>query len=156
MGVLGMTQILMNTDLTEEQKDFVNTAYVSGKHLLTILNDILDFSKIQSNKMSLEISRIRLVDCIEQAIDLTFNLSKYSGLDIIYKIDENVPRFVMSDITRLRQIIVNLLSNALKFSFDNTIVRINVSIIDSVTVAGKKTYEIQFAVTNNGITAGFI
>jgi signal transduction histidine kinase/DNA-binding response OmpR family regulator len=115
-GVIGMTGLLMTTSLTEEQNSFVETIRVSGDTLLTVINDILDFSKIESGKMDLEHQPFDLHVCIEEALDLVSATASVKKLDLAYFIEEGMPDALHGDITRLRQILVNLLGNAVKFT----------------------------------------
>jgi PAS domain S-box-containing protein len=115
-GVIGMTSILMETPLTAEQRDFVNTIRTSGEALLTIINDILDFSKIESGKMELEKAPIELALCVEEALDLFAPTAAAKRLEIGYHVEPDVPQWIVGDVTRLRQIIVNLVNNAIKFT----------------------------------------
>ncbi|OQY39572.1 MAG: hypothetical protein B6226_01640 [Candidatus Cloacimonetes bacterium 4572_65] len=115
-GVIGMTGLLEETELTLEQKDYVKTIKVSGSSLLTIINDILDFSKIESGKMELEDAKFKLRDCIEESFDIVANKVVEKELELVYLIDLDVPTFVIGDITRVRQILVNLINNAVKFT----------------------------------------
>ncbi len=115
-GVIGMTSLLMETTLSGEQRDFVNTIRTSGEALLTIINDILDFSKIESGKMELERAPFELPLCIEEALDLFALQASSKKLEIGYHVAPDVPGWIMGDITRLRQVIVNLVNNAVKFT----------------------------------------
>src|ERR1019366_5951301 len=115
-GVIGMTSILMETPLTGEQRDFVNTIRTSGEALLTIINDILDFSKIESGKMELEKAPFELALCVEEALDLFAPTAAAKRLEIGYHVEPDVPPWIVGDVTRLRQGIVNLVNNATKFT----------------------------------------
>jgi two-component system, sensor histidine kinase and response regulator len=115
-GVIGMTGLLLDTPLTMEQQEFVETIRTSGEALLTIINDILDFSKIESGKLDLEYQPLDLRDCLESALDLLAPRAAEKRLDLAYLIDQHVPLMLVGDVTRLRQILVNLLSNAVKFT----------------------------------------
>jgi len=125
-GVIGMTSLLLKTDLTEEQQDFVNTIQMSGDTLLAVINDILDFSKIESGTLDLEVFPFRIEDCVEEAMSLLSNQLMEKSLDMVYFIEENVPEWIKGDITRLRQILINLLGNAVKFTSSGSI-QVNVS-----------------------------
>ncbi|HVW19879.1 MAG TPA: ATP-binding protein [Opitutaceae bacterium] len=115
-GVIGMTSLLMETQLTAEQRDFVNTVRSSGEALLTIINDILDFSKIESGKMELERAPFDLTLCLEEALDLFVVPASAKGLEIGYYVAPDVPTWILGDVTRLRQVVVNLVNNAVKFT----------------------------------------
>jgi PAS domain S-box-containing protein len=115
-GVIGMTGLLTETPLTPEQKEYVDTIRLSGDSLLTIINDILDFSKIESGKMDLESQPFELRSCIEETFDLVSTKASEKMLDLVYLIEPDVSAFVEGDITRLRQILVNLVNNAIKFT----------------------------------------
>jgi PAS domain S-box-containing protein len=115
-GVIGMTSLLMETSLTSEQRDYVNTIRNSGEALLTIINDILDFSKIESGKMELERAPFDLTLCLEDALDLFALQASAKKLELGYYMAPEVPSWVVGDVTRLRQILVNLINNAVKFT----------------------------------------
>ena len=115
-AVIGMSDLLQETDLTEEQREFADTIRTSGEQLLSLINDILDFSKIESGHLTLEQVPVSLGDCVETALDLTAKPATTKGVDLLYWIDDEVPRTVLGDATRLRQIFVNLISNAVKFT----------------------------------------
>lgn len=145
-GVIGMTSLLANTDLDEEQKDFVDTIRISGEALLSIINDILDFSKIESGKMELENAPFRLSSVIEETYDLLSVKANDKQLDLLYYIDPNVPIEVKGDIVRLRQILVNLVSNGLKFTEKG-------EILTTITLLGvdQGIYNLEFTVKDTGI-----
>jgi PAS domain S-box-containing protein len=115
-GVIGMTSLLMETSLTPEQRDYVHTIRSSGDALLTIINDILDFSKIESGKMELENLPFDLASTIEDALDLFAVQAGLKKLELTYVIDPAVPAWISGDVTRLRQVLVNLINNAVKFT----------------------------------------
>jgi CheY-like chemotaxis protein/HPt (histidine-containing phosphotransfer) domain-containing protein len=120
-GVIAMTGLLMQTDLAADQRDFVETIRTSGESLLTIINDILNFSKLESGKMELERQPMNLRACIEEALDLLASKAAEKDLDLACHIASDVPEQVLGDVTRLRQILVNLVSNAIKFTFSGEI-----------------------------------
>ncbi|NTU81662.1 MAG: response regulator, partial [Chloroflexales bacterium] len=115
-AVIGMTGLLLDTPLVPEQREYVETIRGSSDALLTIINDILDFSKIESGKLELEQQPFDLRDCLESALDLVAPRAAEQHLDLAYQIDFTVPPTVIGDVTRLRQILVNLLANAVKFT----------------------------------------
>ncbi len=121
-GVLGMTSLLLDTELTDEQREYVEATRSSADALLTIINDILDFSKIEAGKLELEHHPFELHTCIEEALDLLAPKSAEKNLDMAYLVDDAIPKILVSDVTRLRQILVNLISNAVKFTAQGEIV----------------------------------
>ncbi len=121
-GIIGMTGLLMGTNLTNEQRDFAEVIRNSGETLLTIINDILDFSKIESGKMELEYQPFILRECIESALDLVVTRAAEHHLDLACLIDDDVPQALHGDVTRIRQILLNLLSNAVKFTESGEVV----------------------------------
>ena len=115
-GVLGMTSLLLHSDLSVEQREYVKIIETSGESLLSIINEILDFSKIESGQMKMEETSFDLRRCIEDVLDLMAPKTLEKHLDIIYYIDPKVHQFIFGDGFRLRQIIVNLVGNAIKFT----------------------------------------
>ena len=115
-GVIAMSSLLLETELTSEQREYAETIRNSGNNLLDIINDILDFSKIESGKMELEEQPFDLRLCVEDALDLLAATAAQKGLELSYRIADDVPPHVVGDITRVRQILVNLISNAVKFT----------------------------------------
>src|SRR6516162_330583 len=121
-GVIGMTALLLDTELTDEQRDYVEATRSSADALLTIINDILDFSKIESGKMELEHHPFELHTCIEEALELLAPKAAEKNLDLAYNVADAIPKLLVSDVTRLRQILVNLVSNAVKFTSQGEVV----------------------------------
>ncbi|HBL57667.1 MAG TPA: hypothetical protein DDZ80_03675, partial [Cyanobacteria bacterium UBA8803] len=115
-AVIGMTGLLLDTELKPQQAEFVETIRNSGESLLTIINDILDFSKIESGKLELEEQPFNLRNCIEESLDLLAPKAVEKGLELAYLIAPQTANTIVGDITRLRQILVNLLGNAIKFT----------------------------------------
>jgi signal transduction histidine kinase/DNA-binding response OmpR family regulator len=115
-AVIGMTGLLLDTELDERQREFADTVRSSGDALLTLVNDILDFSKIESGQMQLEEQPVVLRECVEDAMALVAPNASAKGLELTYHIEREVPATVVSDMTRLRQIMLNLLANAVKFT----------------------------------------
>jgi signal transduction histidine kinase/CheY-like chemotaxis protein len=147
-AVIGMTGLLLDTDLTPEQREFADTIRTSGDTLLTIINDILDFSKIESGKLDLEHQPFELRHSIEEALDLIAPRAAEKGLDLTYVVDEDVPTLVVGDVTRLRQILVNLLGNAVKFTAAG---EVTVHATLGAPAADPTLQEIHIAVTDTGI-----
>ncbi|MBN2384699.1 response regulator [bacterium] len=145
-GVIGMTSLLTDTRLDEQQREFVETIRMSGESLLAIINDILDFSKIESGKMELEMQTFEIVRCIEDVFHLLGAKASQKGIELVYQVEPDVPPFIWSDVTRLRQILVNLVSNAIRFT-DKGEVFVQVKV--SPTEEGP--LELQFSVRDTGI-----
>jgi PAS domain S-box-containing protein len=120
-GVIGMTSLLLDSSLTREQRDYVETIRHSGDELLTIINDILDFSKIESGRLELEVTEFNLRECVEGALDLLAPRVAEKHLDLLCDMTDGVPSQVKGDPTRLRQILVNLMGNAVKFTANGEI-----------------------------------
>lgn len=121
-GVIGMTALLLDTELTDEQREYVEATRSSADALLTIINDILDFSKIESGKLELEHHPFELHTCIEEALDLLAPKAAEKNLDLAYLVDDSIPKILVGDVTRLRQILVNLIGNAVKFTHEGEVV----------------------------------
>jgi signal transduction histidine kinase/CheY-like chemotaxis protein len=145
-GVIGMTTMLLDTDLTAAQREYVEVIRSSGDGLLTIINDILDFSKIDAGKLELDIHPFDPQACIEDALELVAPQAFAKELRLTYQIDKMLPNVIVSDITRVRQILFNLLSNAIKFTDRGDI---TVTAAASPLEAGM--FEIRFTVSDTGI-----
>ena len=115
-GVIGMTGLLLDTQLTDEQRDYADTVRKSGEHLLTIINDILDFSKIEAGKLTLEVIDFHVRHAVQEAVDLLAEQTHKKGLTVSILVHANVPTVLRGDPGRLRQIVMNLVGNAIKFT----------------------------------------
>lgn len=115
-GIIGMTSLLLDTQLTPDQAEFTETVRSSSENLLAIINEILDFSKIESGRIDLEKAPFDLRGCIEDTLDVVAPEAQRKFLELTYFIDDSVPQNLVGDITRLRQILLNLVSNAVKFT----------------------------------------
>jgi CheY-like chemotaxis protein/HPt (histidine-containing phosphotransfer) domain-containing protein len=115
-GVIAMTGLLLQTELNSEQRDFVETIRSSGESLLAIINDILNFSKIESGKLELENRPLDLRACVEESLDVLAARAAEKNLDLGYQLEDPTPTQVEGDVTRLRQVLVNLIGNAIKFT----------------------------------------
>ena len=115
-AVIGMTGLLLDMQLDETQREFVETIRTSGDNLLNLISDILDFSKIESERLELEAQPFDLRGCIEDSLDLVAVKAAEKSLELAYLIDDDLPTTLVGDVTRVRQIVVNLLSNAIKFT----------------------------------------
>jgi len=158
-GIIGMTNLLSDTPLTYVQRDYVDTIRTSGEVLLALVNDILDFSKIEAGKLDLESQPIDLRQCIEESLDLLAPAAAQKQINLAYLIANDTPEIVVSDVTRLRQILGNLLSNAVKFTPHGGEVVVSVSAYplsaEENSPSEKSTdyteYELHFAVKDTGI-----
>ena len=115
-GVIGMTELMLDGELSEPHRDSLETIRSSGNGLLVILNDVLDFSKIESGRLDLEKIPFDLLRAIDDVVTLFSGKASAKGLDLRVIVEPNVPRRIVGDVTRVRQIISNLLSNAVKFT----------------------------------------
>ena len=145
-AVIGMTSLLLNTRIDDEQRDYAETVRASSEALLTIINDILDYSKIEVGKLEIEHYPFDLRRCLEEAMDLISADAGERNINLAYFIDDSVPASLVGDVTRLRQILVNLLSNAIKFTHRGEVV-----ITVAGTVLDDRRHEISFAVRDTGI-----
>ncbi|MBX9850536.1 MAG: PAS domain S-box protein [Cytophagaceae bacterium] len=145
-GIIGMIDLMNETELDEEQKKFVQTIKKSSETLLRILNDILDLSKIEAGKMQLRLTSINLDSTIEKLYSLFYQQSATKGIGFSYTIEENVPRFILADEIRLLQILSNLTSNSIKFTDEG-------SVTIHITLEEKKgnTNKIKVEITDTGI-----
>ena len=121
-GVIGMTELLLDTELTDEQRDYVESTRNSADALLTIINDILDLSKIESGKLELEHHPFEIHACLEEVMDLLVPKAAEQNIDLACLVDDAIPKILVSDVTRLRQILVNLVGNAVKFTHHGEVV----------------------------------
>src|SRR5262245_18947113 len=145
-AIIGMSDLLTTSRLEPQQREMAETVRMSGQHLLTIINQILDFSKIESGKLELEQAPIDLADCIEEALQLVAPKVADTDIELTYALDDAMPRVVVGDAARLRQVLVNLLANAIKFTPAGEV---------GVTVSARRLEgsrrELHFAVRDTGI-----
>jgi PAS domain S-box-containing protein len=145
-AIIGMSDLLTTSGLEPQQREMAETIRMSGQHLLTIINQILDFSKIESGNIELEQAPFDLAECIEEALQLVAPKVSGSDIELTYALDEAVPRLVVGDTARLRQVLVNLLANAIKFTPAGEV---------GVTVSARRLEgsrrEVHFAVRDTGI-----
>ncbi len=154
-GIIGMTSLLMDTPLNELQKKYARTISNSSNNLLNILNDILDYSRVEAGKLELEIRSMDVRDLLEEVKALFGNTASEKGVLLEYSLSKDVPQYILSDPTRLRQVLVNLVSNALKFTSDGFI-RIFVSLKTDIPDASDEPDQdhplyVSFAVEDTGI-----
>jgi PAS domain S-box-containing protein len=145
-GVIGTASLLMDTPLSEEQMRYVNIITASGENLLAVINDILDFSKIESEKLELEHQPFDVRSCVEEVLDLFAGKAAQIGIDLIYQMDYNVPAKVYGDSVRLKQVLLNLTGNAMKFTHKGEIY-IGVKLLNQ----SDEDIEIGFEVRDTGI-----
>jgi CheY-like chemotaxis protein len=149
-GVIGMTSLLMETHLTPEQRDYVQTIRTSGDALLSIINEILDFSKIESGRMELERHPFELAQCVEETLDIFALQAAAKGIELAYAIEPTVPPWIVGDITRLRQVLVNLVNNAVKFT-PHGFITIEVKLAAQSHPSDDGAVLLDFLVTDTGI-----
>ncbi|MCW2679079.1 MAG: response regulator [Frankiales bacterium] len=145
-AVIGMTGLLLDTDLTPDQRDYAETVRTSGDALLVIINDILDFSKIESGQLELERQPFSIRDCVEGSVELVAAQAGGKGIDLVASLEPGVPPVVVGDVTRVRQVLVNLLSNSVKFTRRGDVV-VTVTAGDE----GPEGVALSFAVRDTGI-----
>jgi signal transduction histidine kinase/CheY-like chemotaxis protein len=145
-AVIGMTSLLLDTQLSPTQLEFVQIIRNGGDNLLEIINDILDFSKIEAGKLELEIQPFGLRECVEGALDLLAMRAAAKGLELAFMVHEGVPSVVIGDITHLRQILVNLINNAIKFTEAGEVI-----VTLEAEDLGADQYRLHFAVRDTGI-----
>jgi signal transduction histidine kinase/DNA-binding response OmpR family regulator len=121
-GVVGMTTLMGDTPLNDEQKDYLHTMRVSSDQLLSVINDILDFSKIESGKLDMESEPLSIQATVEEACDIGAPRAREKGLEVLVDVGEEVPSWVRGDVTRLRQVLLNFVNNAIKFTEKGQIV----------------------------------
>jgi signal transduction histidine kinase/CheY-like chemotaxis protein/ligand-binding sensor domain-containing protein len=146
-GVLGMATLLNETELSSEQREYSQTILHSGEALLNVINDILDFSKIESGKMELDAHDFDLRRCVEEVMDLFSGKAAESGIDLIYYVEPDLPYQLNGDSMRLRQVLINLLGNAIKFTHRGEIL-VSVSKLRDL---GDGRIEVGFDVKDTGI-----
>jgi signal transduction histidine kinase/CheY-like chemotaxis protein len=145
-GVIGMTTLLLDSALTRVQREWVEVIRSSGDGLLTIINDILDFSKIEAGKLELDLNPFDPQSCIEDTLELVAPEAFEKGLQLTYQLETPLPPEVVSDITRVRQILFNLLSNAIKFTNAG-----DVTAYAGAVAMGPNLVELRFSVVDTGI-----
>jgi len=120
-GIVGMTSLLLDTKITPEQHNYLETLRISADNLMSIINDILDFSKIEADKLNLDESSFELRKCIEESLDIYAVKAIEKGIDLLYMLQPEVPPFLIGDMKRIRQVLGNLINNAIKFTDEGEI-----------------------------------
>jgi CheY-like chemotaxis protein/signal transduction histidine kinase len=149
-AIVGMTELALETDLTSEQRSYLNIVQNSSDGLLSLINDILDFSKIEAGQLVLEKINFNLQDLVEGATEMFAIRAGSKGLELLCYVDPQLPRTILGDPTRLRQILINLLGNAIKFT-DHGEVVVQVTAANNSNTNGRDEHKIQFSVSDTGI-----
>ena len=151
-GVLGMCELTLETELNNEQREYLRMAKSSADALLSVINDILDFSKVEACKLELDLSEFRLPDCVEEAARLLAVPAYHKRLEIICDIHSSVPTWVIGDALRIRQVLLNLLGNAVKFTeWGEIVVSVQVDPPEAENVQSTLPGFLRFAVRDTGI-----
>jgi PAS domain S-box-containing protein len=145
-GILGMTMLALETNLDAEQRDYLTTVKSSGESLLTLLNDILDLSKIEAGKLDLEITDMSVEDCIEEAVQPLAIRAREKAIELVWDASNDIPEVIRGDATRLRQVLINLVGNALKFTIEG-----QVAVCAKVLESTQEDLLLEFTVTDTGI-----
>lgn len=144
-GVIGMTRLLMNTPMSKKQSEFVESIHLSGEHLLTVVNDVLDFSKMEAGKLDLKREPLEIRACIEDVLNLLTSKALEKNLELAYAVGPSIPLFIEGDMVRLRQILTNLLGNAIKFTEQG-----EVTVFVMLRSQNKDNYELEFQINDTG------
>ena len=145
-AVIGMTDLLLGTELTDEQREFAEVVHSSGDALLHVIDDILDYSKIEAGKLELEREPFDLRECVEGALDIVAPRAWEKGIELGCLIDEDAPAGILGDAARLRQVLLNLLSNAVKFTEEGEVV-----VLVEAEPSRAGSYRLELAVRDTGI-----
>jgi signal transduction histidine kinase/ActR/RegA family two-component response regulator len=149
-GVLGMTELVLDGDLSAQQREDLETARDSANSLLSLLNDILDLSKIEAARLEIEASPIDLRECAGEAVRVLQVRAREKGIDLVSRVGDGVPKLVLGDYTRVRQVLLNLIGNAIKFTPKGW-VEVAVDVAEPVPVVTGDSLPIRFAVSDTGI-----
>jgi PAS domain S-box-containing protein len=150
-AVIGMTGLLLDTGLTPEQRRYAEVIRGSGEALMAVIDDILDFSKIEAGRLELEHRPLDLRDCVESALEVVAASASGKGLDLAYFLDQGLPGAIVGDATRLRQVLINLLNNAIKFTDTGEVVlSVSGEALESGEEVGRR-HRLHFAVRDSGI-----
>jgi PAS domain S-box-containing protein len=151
-AVIGMTGLLVDTELTPEQRSYAEVIRSSGEALMAIIDDILDFSKIEAGRLELERRPFDLRGCVESALELVAASASGKGLNLAYLFDHGLPSAIVGDATRLRQILINLLNNAIKFTDTGEVVlSVDGKALESGEEVAGRWHRLHFAVRDSGI-----
>jgi PAS domain S-box-containing protein len=146
-GIIGFTELLLETNLDETQRQYLEIINQSGVSLYSIINDILDFSKLEKQKLKLNLDKVEIEELVSEAFNIVAYSNTKKQLEMLIDIDDTIPRYIWTDEMRLKQVFVNLLSNALKFTEEGEIV-LYVKVLDDL---GERKKQIRFGVRDTGI-----
>ena len=146
-AIIGMSGLLLRSELDDEQREFGTIIRTSSEALLTIINDILDFSKIEAGRMELELAPFDLRECVDSAVALIRTIASDKGLTVTYEFDDGAPTAVLGDVSRLRQILLNVLNNAVKFTETGSVTLA----VSASPAGGDGALEVRFSVRDTGI-----
>ena len=147
-GVLGMTELALETPLTAEQREYMSTVKISADSLLTVINDILDFSKIEAGKLELDSTPFHLRDFIEETMRILALRAHQKDLELLFELDNALPEVVIGDASRIRQILINLIGNAIKFTERGEVL---LKVEGTTSESSPADVELRFAVRDTGI-----
>ena len=151
-GIIGMTNLLLDTHLDLKQREYADTISTSSKALLSLLNDILDYSRVEAGKLELEIRQMFLKQILEEVLALFSQIARDKGVQLDYSLSSYIPPYIKCDPTRLRQILVNLVSNALKFTDDGYVhIAVRMKDKDPALLDGAEPFKLEFEVRDTGI-----
>jgi len=150
-GVLGMTELVLDSDLSPQQREDLETARDSANSLLTLLNDILDLSKIEAARLEIASTALDVRECVGEAVRLMQVRAREKGLDFVARVGDTVPPVVLGDYTRVRQVLLNLIGNAIKFTAKGS-VEVTADLVESGETAERDSgLTLRFAITDTGI-----
>ena len=151
-GIIGMTNLLLDTYLDTKQREYAETISTSSKALLSLLNDILDYSRVEAGKLELEIRQVFLKQILDEVLALFSQIARDKGVQLDYSLSSYIPPYIKCDPTRLRQILVNLVSNALKFTDDGYVhIAVRMKDKDPALLDGQEPFKLEFEVRDTGI-----
>jgi signal transduction histidine kinase/CheY-like chemotaxis protein len=147
-GVIGMTELTLETELTEEQRECLNTVKLSADSLMTVINDILDFSKIEAGRLELDPTPFNVREFIEETVRILALRAHQKGLELLCEIEPSIPQVIIADDSRIRQILLNLIGNAIKFTESGEVV-LNVEAVAGAVPSPE--LELRFAIRDTGV-----
>jgi signal transduction histidine kinase/CheY-like chemotaxis protein/HPt (histidine-containing phosphotransfer) domain-containing protein len=147
-GIIGMADLALETDLTREQREYLNLVKNSADHLLTVINDILDFSKIEAGKLDIQEIPFDLIDLVGETLKSLAPRTVLKGLELSYDLGEETPRFVIGDPARIKQVFINLLGNAIKFTEQG---EVSLSVLNCAQTKEREGLCLEFCVSDTGI-----